>query len=148
MFISNRYSVTIVRQRRIVHRAALFTQFLRIDRWAGLAHAPQMCCFSSVLGVLSLFKVHNYWWIFVFPVTWLGIFLDVTHEQARYDSTGQVEEGLTILLYPGEFRNTGLSTQKKYIRRAYAQVRQRLHGTGRGDVHDSTVPLEGSVIKG
>ena len=56
MFISNRYSVNIVRRSGIVHRAI----FISHSRWltgGGFAHAPQIYCFSPVWSVLSLFKI-------------------------------------------------------------------------------------------
>ena len=37
----------------------LSTSFWMIDRWAELAHAPQMCCFSPFLGVLSCLRSIN-----------------------------------------------------------------------------------------
>ena len=33
-----------------------------------------MYCFSPVLGLLSLFEVYNYCWIFVLPETRVGVF--------------------------------------------------------------------------
>ena len=37
--------------------ADLSTSSRMIDRWVWLAHAPQMYCFSPLLGVLSLLEV-------------------------------------------------------------------------------------------
>ena len=34
-----------------------FSSFLRIDRQVGIAHGPQMCCFSPVWSVSSLYRV-------------------------------------------------------------------------------------------
>ena len=61
-------------------------------------------------------------------------------------------------LPPRGVRNKGLITQKTLNRRAFAQFssyrvqtsqdRQRLPGTGRGGVDNSTLPPEGSEIKG
>ena len=66
------------------------------------------------------------------------------------DFQEQVVEGLTILRYPVGLRNKGLITQNTLIRRAFGQfsrykietlqVRQRLTGTGRGWVNNSTLP--------
>ena len=39
--------------------AGLSTSLWMTDRWVGLAHAPQMYCFSPVLCVLSVFKIIN-----------------------------------------------------------------------------------------
>ena len=39
--------------------ADLSTSFWMIDTWAGLAHAPQMCCFSPFWGDFSLFRVYS-----------------------------------------------------------------------------------------
>ena len=65
---------------------------------------------------------------------------------------------LTILPYPKEVGNKGLTTQKTSIKRVFAQfsryrfetsqVRQRLSGTGHEDVDDSTVPPYASGMKG
>ena len=30
-----------------------------IELWAGLTHAPQLCCFSLVWDVLSMFRVYS-----------------------------------------------------------------------------------------
>ena len=82
----------------------------------------------------------------------LHSFQDTELKLHRYvnDSTGQVVDGLAILPYSEGLRNKGLITQKTLIRHAFAQfsryrvetsqVRQRLTGTGRRGVSDSTVP--------
>ena len=79
-------------------------------------------------------------------------FQDTELKLHRYvnDSPGQVVEGLTILRYAMRLRNKGLITQKTLYQRAFAQfskyrvetskVRQRLSGTGRERVDDSTFP--------
>ena len=74
------------------------------------------------------------------------------------DFQEQVLDGLAIIRYPRGLENKGLITQKTKIRHAFAQfsrytvetsqVRQGLAGTGCGKVDNSTVPLEGSRIKG
>ena len=74
------------------------------------------------------------------------------------DSSGQVVDGLTVLRNPRGVRNKGLITQNTLNRRAFAQFsryrvqtsqeRQRFLGTGREGVDDSTVPPEGSEMKG
>ena len=76
MVISNRSSVNIVRRTvDCTSKGPFYTFFfLKIDRWVGLAHGRQIYCFSPFLGVLLLFKVHNYWWIFVRLTTRVGIF--------------------------------------------------------------------------
>ena len=55
--------------------------FWMIGRRAELTQTPQIYCFSPILGVLSMFKVHNYRQIFVRHTTGVSIFLDVTHGQ-------------------------------------------------------------------
>ena len=86
-------------------------------------------------------------------------FQDTELKLYRYvnDSPGQVVEGLAILRYPVGLRNRGLITQKTLIRHAFAQfsryrvetsqVRQRLTGTGRGGVVDSTVPRRAQKLR-
>ena len=37
----------------------LSTTLWMTGRWAGLAHAPQVYCFSPFLDVLSMFKVYS-----------------------------------------------------------------------------------------
>ena len=71
---------------------------------------------------------------------------------------GQVVEWLTFLPFPIGVRNKGLIIHKTWIRRAFAQFsrlrvetsqeRRRHSGTGRGRVDNSTVPPQGSKIKG
>ena len=85
----------------------------------------------------------------------LHSFQDIKQKVDKYVkfSQGQVVERMTILPYTGEAMNKGLITQKPWIRRAIAQfsrykvdtsqVSQRLPGTGRGGVDDSTVPQRG-----
>ena len=79
-------------------------------------------------------------------------FQDTQLKLYRYvsDSPEQVVERLAILRYPVGLINEGLITEKTLIRHAFAQfsryrvetsqVRQRLTGTGRRGVSDSTVP--------
>ena len=51
------------------------------DRWAGLAHAPQMYCFLPVLSVFSLFKIIIGGYPYIVLLGWIfSRFL--THEQA------------------------------------------------------------------
>ena len=59
MFISITYSVIIVMRSADCTPSGPFYVIWMIDRWAGLAHAPQMCCFSTLLGVLSMFRVYS-----------------------------------------------------------------------------------------
>ena len=60
-------------------KACLSTSFWLTDRWAWLAHAPQMYCFLLVLYILSLFEVPYY--LYSLRLGWV-FFMDVTHEQA------------------------------------------------------------------
>ena len=67
-------------------------------------------------------------------------------------------KGWRFYRFPIEVRNKGLIIQKTWIRRAFAQFsrwrvetsqeRRRIPVTGRGRVDLSTVPLDGSEIKG
>ena len=62
----------------------LYKSFWMIGRWVGLAHAPQIYCFSPFCGVLSMFRVFslNYWRIFVRYTTRVEFSRFFTHEQA------------------------------------------------------------------
>ena len=76
------------------------------------------------------------------------------------DTSGQVVEGLTFLPFSIGVRNKGLITPKREfdvhlhsfqdeeLKLHRNRERRRLLETGRGRVDLSTVPLEGSEIKG
>ena len=70
------------------------------------------------------------------------------------DSPGKVVKRLTILPFPREVRNKGLTTQKTFIQRAFAQFQDtelKLHryvSDSPGQVEDSTIPPQLSGIKG
>ena len=56
------FSPYIINIRILGLEAGLSTSLWMTDRWAGLAHAPQMYCFLPVLRVLSLFMVLYFWY--------------------------------------------------------------------------------------
>ena len=57
MFISNRSSVTIVRWPKVYTSTYLHSLLGMVDRWAGLAHGPQIYCFSPFSYVFTLKRV-------------------------------------------------------------------------------------------